>query len=140
MHVIALSVGLVILLVLSILLIGHYRFRALVAADVHALLTSASSEVGPLNLQRRWDTLPEPVRRYLRFAISPDSSAIRTAWMTHDGSMRLTPNGRWLPVDGEEYFSTARPGFVWTAKLWMAPGVWVNARDLLLGNRGGMLV
>jgi hypothetical protein len=140
MYVVAVCAGLVIVIVVSIVLIGGRRFRSLVTSDVRTLLASATSEVGPDDLRRRWDTLPEPVRRYLQFAISPDTPAIRTARMTHDGSMRLTPNDRWLPVEGEEYFSIATPGFVWIAKLWMMPGIWVNARDRLLGNRGGMLV
>jgi len=140
MHAAAVSAGLAIVILAAALLIGRHRFRALVTADVGALLASATGVVGPDNLARRWESLPVPVRRYLRFAIAPDAAAIRTAHMTHDGSMRLTPDGRWLPVEGEEYFSVATPGFVWAARMRMAPGVWVTARDRLLGNRGSMLV
>ena len=52
----------------------------------------------------------------------------------------MTPSSRWFRVDGEEYFTIARPGFVWNASLWPAPPVWIEARDSLLSNRGEMLI
>jgi hypothetical protein len=140
LYVLGVSAFVLIAAVIAMVSVGRQHFRALVTSDVRTLLASATAPVGPDEFRRRWDTLPEPVRRYLRFAISPETPAIRTARMTHDGSMRLTPKGRWFPVEGEEYFSTSTPGFVWFATLRMIPGVWVNARDRLLGDRGGMLV
>src|SRR5438093_5508714 len=37
----------------------------------------------------RWDALPEPVRRYLRYAILAGAPAIRTARLKHDGLLRM---------------------------------------------------
>ncbi len=52
----------------------------------------------------------------------------------------MKPNGRWLPIEGEEYFTVATPGFVWHAVVRPAPLVWIEARDRLLSGRGNMLV
>ena len=57
-----------------------------------ALLASATGVVGPDNLARRWESLPVPVRRYLRFAIAPDAAAIRQGGALRPSCGRRTPN------------------------------------------------
>lgn len=116
------------------------RARALVADDVDALFSSSVADVGPQQLRARWDSLPEPVRRYLHYAIPSDTPAIRTARLTHDGFLRTAPDSRWLRVDGEEYFTVAAPGFLWHATARFSPLFCFEARDRLLANRGEMLV
>lgn len=84
--------------------------------------------------------LPEPVRRHLRFAVREGTPAIVTARLQHDGFFRTKPGQRWLPIDGEQYFTTAAPGFVWHATVRPLPLMWIEARDCLVGGRGNMLV
>lgn len=84
--------------------------------------------------------LPEPVRRYLRFTVREGTRAIRTARLQHDGFFRTKPDQRWLPIDGEQYFTTAAPDFVWHATVRPLPLTWIEAHDCLVGGRGNMLV
>jgi hypothetical protein len=91
---------------------GCRRFRAQVAADVSALLSSPVPAVGPSELASREASLPEPVRRYLRYAIPAGAPAIRTVYLRHEGFFRTKPNAPWLPIRGEQYFTVGRPGFV----------------------------
>lgn len=62
---------------------GRYLFRKRVARDVTTLLTTAISSVGPQQLAAQWDSLPEPVRRYLRFVIDDDAPATHTVRLEH---------------------------------------------------------
>jgi hypothetical protein len=123
-----------------VVLIGRRRFRARVSADVSTLFSGAGVGVGPDQLNARWDSLPEPVRRYLRHAVPTGALAIRTLRLKHDGFFRTKPNQRWLPIRGEQYFTVAKPGFVWDASVRLAPLLWIEARDRLLSGRGNMLV
>jgi hypothetical protein len=91
-------------------------------------------------MRLRWDRLPEPIRRYLRYATLPNSPAIRTAHLKHDGFFRTKRDQRWFRIKGEEDFTVATPGFVWKAKIWPFPLIWISARDLLDRGRGNMLV
>lgn len=116
------------------------RFEDLVARDVRRLFSDGICSVGPEHLRARWDTLPEPVRRHLRFAVREGTPSIGTARLQHDGFFRTKPGQRWLPIEGEQYFTTAAPGFVWHAMVRPLPLVWIEARDCLLGGRGHMLV
>ena len=121
-------------------LVGRHRFRGRVTADVATLFSNAGVNIGSDQLNARWDALPEPVRRYLRYAIREGAPAIRTARLKHDGLFRTTPEQRWFPIEGEQYFTVARPGFVWKASIRAVPFLWIEARDRLVSGRGNMLV
>ena len=115
-------------------------FRPRVSAEVHNLFSASTAGVGPMQLSARWETLPEPVCRYLRYAISEGAPEIRTARLRHEGFMRTGPNARWMPVCGEEQFTVARAGFVWNAWIRPIPPVWIEGRDSYLADQGEMLV
>jgi hypothetical protein len=121
-------------------LAGRYLFRKRVARDITTLLSTTMSSVGPQLLAARLDSLPEPVRRYLRFAIQDGAPATRTVRLEHGGTFRTKPDQPWLPIRGVEYFTAATPGFVWSASISPAPLVWIDARDRLHDRRGNMLV
>jgi uncharacterized protein DUF6544 len=124
----------------TVAVLGRHRFRRRVTADVDTLFLDAGALIGPVQLAARWEALPEPVRRYLRYSIREGASAIRTARLKHDGFFRTTPEKRWFRIEGEQYFIVARPGFVWSASIRPAPFFWIEARDRLVSGRGNMLV
>jgi len=111
-----------------------------VAADVSRLLAGAKLRVGQQQVTARWELFPEPLRRYLRFAILDGAPAIGTARLKHDGCFRTKPGARWFPIQGEECFTVASPGFVWQARMRVAPLLWVDACDRLIAGHGKMLV
>ena len=119
---------------------GRWRFDWLVDRDTRRLFSSGSAGVGPDQQRARWNTLPDPVRRYLRFAVREGTPETRTARLQHDGLFRTKPSQRWLPIKGEQSFTTAIAGFVWHATVRLLPFVWIEARDCLMGGRGQMLV
>jgi hypothetical protein len=90
--------------------VRHQQSQVLVTRDVRSVLSESEASVGPAQLNLRWDHFPEPVRRHLQYAISVHAPAIRTARLKHDGLFRTSPKQRWLPIDGEQYFSVASPG------------------------------
>jgi hypothetical protein len=121
-------------------LAGRHRFRGRVTADVTTLFSNAGVSIGSEQLNARWSTLPDPVQRYLRYAIRDGASAIGTARLKHDGLFRTTPEQRWFRIEGEQYFTVASPGFVWKASIRPVPLLWIDARDRLVSGRGNMLV
>jgi len=121
-------------------LAGRYWFRKRVARHVTTLLSTTMSSVGPQQLAVRLGSLPEPVRRYLRFGIQDGAPATRTVRLEHGGSFRTKPEQPWLPIRGVEYFTAATPGFVWSASISPAPLTWIDACDRLHNRRGNMLV
>jgi len=88
----------------------------------------------------RLDSLPPPVRRYLRFAVPANAPPIRTVHLRHDGFFRQHPKQRWFAIQGEQYFTLDPPGFVWRGRIRMLPFLWIDARDSLISGQGRMVV
>jgi uncharacterized protein DUF6544 len=116
------------------------QFQQATGEDVHALFSEAGPSVGAADLKARGPALPAPVRRHLEYAITATAPAIRTARLRHTGTFRTGPDQGWSPIEGEQYFSVANPGFVWFARMRLMPLLWIQARDRLLSGRGNMLV
>jgi hypothetical protein len=120
--------------------VKHRQFRALAAREARTVLSEALVSLGSDQLNARFDTLPAPVQRHLRYAVGANAPAIRVARLRHDGTFRTGPDQRWSPIEGEQYFSVSRPGFVWFARFHLAPFLWIQVRDGLVSGRGTMLV
>lgn len=88
---------------------------------------------------RDLDTVPAPVARYLTTAIPEGQPLIRVARLSQKGQflLRPTPTG-WRPFRAREVFTSNPPGFVWDARIRMAPGVSVFVRDAFVGGGGFM--
>ena len=84
--------------------------------------------------------LPEPVRRYLEYAISGEAESVRFVRMTQEGVLRTDPDGEWMPIEAEQYFSAEPPGFLWHAKSRVLALFWIDVRDRYAGGEGNMLV
>lgn len=79
--------------------------------------------------------LPDPVQRYFRFALKEGSPYISYARLKHSGQFKTGPSKEWVDIQGEQYFTTQIPGFVWKGSTTM-----FTARDMYLSNRGKLTV
>jgi hypothetical protein len=125
---------------LAIVLFGSRRFDELVSRDVKQLYVDPGPGSGPEQIAARGGSLPEPVRRHLRYAVPAGAPAVRTVRLLHGGTFRTKPDAAWSPIEGEEYFTVGKPGFVWAARMEPAPGLWIGVRDEAIDGRGNMLV
>jgi hypothetical protein len=81
--------------------------------------------------------LPDPVVRYFDFALTPGQSLVRGARLRQTGAMALRPDS-WSRFTATEYFGVDPPGFVWEAKIHVAPLVSVHVRDGYWAGEGTM--
>jgi hypothetical protein len=83
------------------------------------------------------DGLPAPVRRYFEHVLTEGQPYVRVARLTHRGEFRLgdatTP---WRPLEATELATTDPPGFVWDARIEVAPFVPVRVVDAYVHGRG----
>lgn len=126
--------------ILLLFRVAREHSNSRISAEIASLLSSVNESVGPKDLAARWSQLPEPVQRYLRYAIPAGTPAVRVARLTHGGLFRTKPDQKWRQIKGEEYFSVASPGFIWTASIHPAPFLWITASDRLVCGNGNMLV
>ncbi|MDX6354239.1 MAG: hypothetical protein QOF98_1142 [Streptomyces sp.] len=124
----------------GLLLAGTLRWRAGTAALVARMREPSADLPLPPFAAADLEGLPAPVARYLR-AVLPDAvPAITYARLAQRGDflVRPRPDG-WRPFTAVEHFSARPPGFVWDARIRMAPGMSVLVRDAFAGGQGSMV-
>jgi hypothetical protein len=115
--------------------IGRVRFQRRLAREVHAL-----TALTPTGLpEAKAATYPAPVARYRALAVG-DRAPVHALTLHHHGTFRMSPTAKPRSIHGAQVFTADPPGFVWTGRIEVFPGVWVEARDMAVGGRGSMRV
>jgi hypothetical protein len=114
---------------------------ATTAALRQRLLAAAAPQSAPVFTPAQLDPLPAPVARYLRTALREGQAIPRRVRVTWTGEFNMGRPGadRWLPFTAVQDFVPGAPGFVWDARMRIAPGIAVHVRDSFVGGRGAML-
>jgi hypothetical protein len=79
--------------------------------------------------------LPAPVQRYFRHVIKEGQPYISYVRLMHDGQFKTTPEKDWVKIKGEQYFTTAKPGFIWKGSTNL-----FTARDMYIADKGKLIV
>lgn len=83
--------------------------------------------------------LPEPVARYFRHVLPMGQPLIRTAELRQEGEFRIRPDDDgWRPFRAVHVASARPPGFMWDARIFVAPFVAVHVRDAYVAGAGSM--
>jgi len=115
--------------------VNQLRFERRVASEIRALV-SAPPRATP------WpgsSEFPPPVERYRQLAVG-NRAPVRTLRMRHGGTFRMSSTTKAFPIRGTQIFTADPPGFLWTGHIRLAPGVWIDARDMTLRGKGSMRV
>lgn len=131
------AVGLIALGVGLVLVFGFLQWRHATDALRARLVDGAEASPGPPFEQASVDALPPPVARYLRFALPDGQPRVVTARLTQQGQFRrgAAPDA-WMPFRARQLFTAARPGFVWDARMRMAPAIAIHVVDAYVGGSG----
>ncbi len=139
---IALYVGAVIVIVgIAIVAAGRIRFERRVARERDGISRRAT-DAGPHSVAAAGaiERLPEPVQRYLRYAVPEGHPPIKIARLTQEGVFRTAVGQDWMPMQAEQCFTPNPPAFLWQAKVRPAPFLWIAVRDTYDRKRGNVLV
>ena len=84
--------------------------------------------------------LPPPVEPYLRYTLREGQRMITRARITWEGQFNMgrPDKENWRPFTAVQDFVPGAPGFVWNARITMAPGVPIFVRDSFVDGRGSM--
>lgn len=83
------------------------------------------------------DGLPAPVQRYFSAVLQEGQPIITGVTVRHTGTFNASVNGsRWMPFTSEQRVRTKRPGFVWNARMRIAPGIAVLVHDAYVSGVG----
>lgn len=86
---------------------------------------------------REIEGLPAPVQRYFSTVLTPGQAIVTAATLEHTGRFNLSPTGeQWKPFTSRQRVIVQRPGFLWDARIAMAPGVSVRVHDSYADGEG----
>ena len=132
----AVAAALLAALVLAVW-IGSRRQQHDVSALLERLRRAAAQEAPQASLESV-DSLPAPVARYLRWCLprGPVQST-RLVQIRQNGTLRTDPSrDRWMAFDADHLVAPAATGFVWNARVAIAPLFHIRVRDALLEGEG----
>ncbi|MBE7418803.1 MAG: hypothetical protein HS128_13875 [Ideonella sp.] len=114
--------------------IGRWRHAAALARLQQRVLQAPAG--ARLAAAPEWAALPPPVARYLQWALGSRPDAPAGIEIEQAGELRTDENvGRWLRFHALQVVSPAGCGFVWNAKVVLAPLLHVRVVDSLVGGR-----
>ncbi len=132
-----LVVAVVVLLVAAgvalALVVGEQRWRS----QSETLEGRLDAGVATAEVSSDVQALPIPVRRYLETVLPPGAAPIERARIEHVGTFDMgggEPN--WRPFRSVQEVRTHRPGFVWDARIAMAPGLTAFVHDAYVAGEG----
>jgi hypothetical protein len=99
-------------------------------------LFAQSKKVPPKNFSyRQLFNLPEPVQRYFKHVLNEGQAYISYARLKHNGQFKTAQNKDWVNIEGEQYFTVEKPGFMWKGITTM-----FTARDMYIADEGKLVV
>jgi hypothetical protein len=122
----------VVAVVIVSIAIGAWKWEQ----ATRALIDEMRGGDRPAPPPRSMESLPEPVARYFDNVFTGEPPAARYARLTQIGEFAM-PAG-WRPFQATQHVDLTRPGFVWDARIDMAPLVPVRVRDAYVRGRGSM--
>lgn len=121
---------------LAVGLLGTRRWNRTTAAWA-VRLTPRAGEV-PVVEASELDSLPAPVARYLGHVLPAGHGRVRGVRLTQEGTFLLTPPEGWQPFTATQWIGVQPAGFVWDARIRVAPFLHARVRDGFAGGTGSM--
>ena len=129
-------VVLVFLITLAILY-GAKRWQS-DTGELYAKLDAARVPIAPESYDpRELENLPPPVQRYFRTVLKEGQPLIAAVSVEQTGTFNMSETGeRWKPFTSTQRIITRRPGFVWDARIRMAPAMTAFVHDAYVAGEG----
>lgn len=118
---------------------GVWDFNVMAKQQLHTFLPT-SSFTKEIITKEHLHHLPNVVQRWLERAHVIGKERIHTVHLHQKGKMRTAPNGGWMSVDAEQYFTTNPPGFIWLADVNMLSVLHLAGMDTYHNGKGHMLI
>jgi hypothetical protein len=135
------SLGAVALTAASVAGFGARRWRAETQKLVDRLKDSADSAAELLAVVSFAEhaALPPPVQQFFRTVLIEGLPCIETARIVQTGRFNLAATGDdWHAFDAVQTYRVRPPGYVWDARIHLAPFADVNVRDAYVDEQGTM--
>lgn len=130
MAILLIIIGLVVIALIIGKVVSFIQFNK----EVKALFSQSKNSKKNFSYSQL-QGLPAPVQRYFRHVMKEGQPYISYVRLMHEGQFKTSPKKDWVNIKGEQYFTTAKPGFIWKGSTTM-----FTARDMYISNKGKLIV
>ena len=129
-----LSLTLLIVMLMTAVYFGIQNENADTAGLVRQMESSARQENRTVDFTRL-NKLPAPVQRYFKTVLTDGQPMIERAVLEQTGRLKITPEtAEWSKFAADQTVSATTPGFVWDARVLIAPLIHVRVRDAYINS------
>jgi len=130
--------AIIVVVAVAMLEAADYRWRVRSHALVAALRSGGPPVAGAFHAAQLAG-LPAPVRRYFLVVLQEGQPLAAHVRLAQRGTFLVKPEANgWAPFMAVQDFRVAPAGFVWDARIAMAPGIAVRVRDSFVDGKGSM--
>jgi len=123
----------------SAIWIGSAVWNRSTSQLVDRLTRTSRGETETVFSFKELDGLPAPVERYFSLVLKEGQPLIRLVRLVQTGEFRIGKSDDvWRRLEATQHFSTGSTGFVWEARIQMAPLMTVRIRDAYIDGHGSM--
>lgn len=136
-YVIAVVFVLPAFLIAAAIFLGADRWQS-ETRELYAKMETARVPIAPtLYDPRELEGLPVPVQKYFRTVLKEGQPLIAAVSIEHAGTFNMSETGeQWKPFRSTQRVTIQRPGFVWGARIRLAPGMIVYVHDAYVAGEG----
>lgn len=127
----------IVVLVAALLGLGRLQFDRTIKGFIADLETETGSVSGHRFSAQDLDDLPDPVQRYFETVLTDGQPFVDTIRLEQRGDIRLGgTDGEWHDFTATQHASRDPAGFVWDARVTVAPLVTARVLDCYVGGEG----
>lgn len=131
----------ILILVVSIISLGHYNFQKLVQQETTHLLGQNERTENEILNENDLNKLPEPVKKWLQNSGSVGKALINVGKVTQIAAMQMKPEQeKWLSARAIQYTTIENPAFIWSVDVKMNSLLNFQGRDKFEDGKGEMLI
>ncbi len=135
MKILTIIVLSIIVIVVIAIIIGNYYLSIQFKTEIEKLFSLSNNISNKTFSHEQLSGLPEPVQRYFKHVLREKQPYISYVRLRHNGQFKTDLKKDWIAIEGEQYYTTERPGFVWRGKTSL-----FTARDMYLADKGSLTV
>jgi len=118
---------------ITTLIMGDRMMKSELDKDIEKLFTTSENISDKVYTSNQIKDLPIPVQRYFKYALEENQPYVSYARLQHGGDFKASKN--WVSIEGEEYFTVKKAGFVWSGKV-----SFFSAKDVYIDGTGNLKV
>ena len=129
----------IIILLVTVIDYGNWNFTTTVRNELRSFKTSVipGKEIVTAEMIAG---LPPVVQTWLQRANITGKEIFQSVYLKQSAVMRTAPDGKWMPVQAEQWFRTQNPGFIWVADVEAGAGIYLAGRDKFENGKGHILI